>query len=200
MPIDYSKTVIYKIFCKDLNITDIYIGSTTDFNKRKIKHKSDCYNENDRKYNIKLYQFIRNNGGWDNFEMIIVEKYSCNSKLEAEIKERYFIEELKATLNSYIPTRTIKEYYQDNQDKKKEKDKEYYKNNKEKIKEYRKEYNKNNKEIIKEKEKEYYENNKIKIFERIKEKFNCECGGCYTKVNKNTHYKTKIHQEYLKNT
>ena len=181
MIIDYSKTVIYKIFCKDSNITDIYIGHTTNFNKRKNSHRRNCYNENDRKYNIKLYQFIRNNGGWDNFEMIIVEKYSCNSKLEAEIKERYFIEELKSNLNCIIPTRNKKEYYQDK---------------KKIIKEVHKKYYLNNKEKIKEKDKEYYLNNK-NIF---KEKFNCECGGCYTKVNKNTHLKTKKHQEYLKNT
>jgi len=185
MPIDYSKTVIYKIFCKDLNITDIYIGSTTDFNKRKNQHKNDCNNENYRKYNIKLYQFIRNNGGWDNFEMIIVEEYSCNSKLEAEIKERYFIEELKSNLNCIIPTRSKKEYYQDKKKIIKEVHKEYYLNNKEKIKEVQKEYYK-----------KYYENNKDKILE----KFNCECGGYYTKPNKNRHLKTKIHQEYLKNT
>lgn len=30
-PIDYSKGKIYKIVCKDLDIIDIYVGSTTDF-------------------------------------------------------------------------------------------------------------------------------------------------------------------------
>jgi hypothetical protein len=33
--IDYSKTVIYKIVCNDLDVKDIYIGSTTEFTKRK---------------------------------------------------------------------------------------------------------------------------------------------------------------------
>ena len=32
---DYSKTVIYKIVCNDLTITDIYVGHTTDFVVRK---------------------------------------------------------------------------------------------------------------------------------------------------------------------
>ena len=27
--VDYSKTVIYKIVCKDLNITELYVGHTT---------------------------------------------------------------------------------------------------------------------------------------------------------------------------
>ena len=209
MIIDYSKTVIYKIFCKDSNITDTYIGHTTNFNKRKNQHKHCCYNENKKSYNLKVYQYIRNNGGWNNFEMVMIEEYSCNSKLEAEKRERYFIEELKATLNIVIPTRTKKEYNKDYREKKKEYDIIYRKDNKDKIKEYHKEYRIINKEIIKELKKEYYENNKEKIKERnkkynennkekIKEKFNCECGGCYTKINISKHYKTKIHQEYLK--
>ena len=44
--IDYSKTIIYKIVCNDLNITDLYIGHTTNFIKRKATHKSNCNNIN----------------------------------------------------------------------------------------------------------------------------------------------------------
>ena len=44
--INYSKTIIYKIRCEDENITDIYVGSTTNFIKRKNIHKSVCNNEN----------------------------------------------------------------------------------------------------------------------------------------------------------
>jgi hypothetical protein len=178
---DYSKTIIYKLCCNDINITDIYIGHTTNFTKRKNCHKRNTYNENDKKYNIKVYQFIRENGGWDNWSMIMVEEYSCNSKLEAEKRERELIEELKASLNCIIPTRNKKEYYQDK---------------KEHIKIVHKKYYINNNDKLKEKDKEYYENNK----EIFKVKYNCECGGCYTFKNKNTHFKTKIHQDYIKKT
>ena len=34
-PIDYSKTIIYRIVCKDINIKECYVGSTTDFKGRK---------------------------------------------------------------------------------------------------------------------------------------------------------------------
>ncbi len=70
-PIDYSKTVIYKIVCNDLSITDCYVGSTTDFTKRKCKHKSLCL-----KSDMKLYSFIRNNGNWENWAMLEIEKVS----------------------------------------------------------------------------------------------------------------------------
>ena len=51
---DYSKTIIYKICCNDLNITDIYVGSTTNFRARKSQHKTRC-----KDYNNKLYNFIQ---------------------------------------------------------------------------------------------------------------------------------------------
>ena len=61
--VDYSKTIIYKIVCNDLNIKDCYVGHTTDFRTRKSTHKSHCNNPNDKKHHINLYQFIWNNGG-----------------------------------------------------------------------------------------------------------------------------------------
>jgi hypothetical protein len=223
-PINYSKTIIYKLCCNDINITEIYIGSTTDFKARKKHHKSNCNNEKCKIYNLKVYQYIRDNGGWDNWSMIMIEEYSCNSKLEAEKRERYYIEELKSTLNYNIPTQTKKEYYENNQDKLKEYKKEYYKNNQDKLKEYHKEYYENNQDKLKEYYKEYCENNQDKIKEykkeycennqdklkeykkewyennkkKLKEKFNCDCGGCYTKNYIYRHIQTKKHQEYLK--
>ena len=43
--VDYSKTVIYKIVCNDLEVKDIYVGSTSNFRNRKNKHKIKCNNE-----------------------------------------------------------------------------------------------------------------------------------------------------------
>jgi hypothetical protein len=36
-PTDYTKGLIYKIYCNDENIKDIYIGSTVDFKREKSK-------------------------------------------------------------------------------------------------------------------------------------------------------------------
>ena len=33
--IDYSKTMFYRLVCKDLEVSDFYIGHTTDFKSRK---------------------------------------------------------------------------------------------------------------------------------------------------------------------
>ena len=60
---NYEKCVMYKIICNDTTIKDIYVGSTCNFTRRKCGHKSDCNNANTSRYNLKVYQFIRTNGG-----------------------------------------------------------------------------------------------------------------------------------------
>lgn len=157
---NYENGVIYKIYSKDPLITDIYIGSTTNFKQRKGQHKCICNNEKSSKYNTKIYKFIRENGGWDNFEMVVVEHYSCDSKLELLKQERYFVELLKSSLNFEIPGRTKKEWEQDNKERMNERKKEHYQNNIEIIKLREKEYYENNKEIIILQQKEYRERNK----------------------------------------
>ena len=63
--IDYSKGLVYKLVCNDLNVKDCYVGSTTNFSKRKNVHKSDCNNIRSSRYNYRLYQVMRENNGWE---------------------------------------------------------------------------------------------------------------------------------------
>jgi hypothetical protein len=210
--IDYSKTTIYKICCKDLDIKEIYVGHTTDMRRRKTEHRRKCNNENSKVYNFKVYQFIRENGGWDNWDMIEVERYNAIDGYDATKRERYWIEELKATLNSQLPTRTIKEYYELHKEILLQYQKEYREINKEIIVEDRKKYRDKNKEILAEKSKKYRENNSDKLkeyeknrknkeerFEKLKEKITCECGfvGCKYKLSR--HKQTKRHIELINN-
>ena len=150
--IDYNKTIIYKLVCNDVNIPDCYVGHTTDFTRRKLKHKTCCNNINGKKYNLNVYSFIRDN---DNWSMVVIEQYKCNNSIEAKQKERYYIELLKASLNSNIPTRTPQEYYIDNKETITEQQKQYYDNNKDKLIEYQKQYNNNNKDKLIEYQKQY---------------------------------------------
>ena len=188
-PTDYSKGLIYKFVCLDTDITDIYVGSTTSFKHRKAGHKSICYNEKNKDYNSYVYKFIRENGGWEAWNMILVEYYPCKSSLDLHKREREIIEELKSTLNKNIPSRTNKEYY--------EKIKEYYYDNKDKILEEKKIYYEENKEQILERNKKYNENNKEQIAEKQKEKTTCECGSIFRKYDKARHLKSKKHQNYI---
>ena len=217
LPTDYSKTVIYVLKCKDDNVTEEYIGSTTDFTKRKNQHKSDCNNENRRCYNQKNYKFIRENGGWSNWLMIELEKYPCNDKREAEYREEKIRVERNATLNMKRAftteeqlleykkqykeqykeqnkdqiTEYHKQYKKQNKEQIAEKSKQYREQNREQISEHKKQYYDQNKEQILEKSKQYYEQNKKQLLEQKKQYINkeyiCNCGWVGTNSTKRTH-------------
>ena len=183
LPMDYSKCCIYKIEHID-DESLVYVGHTTNFDKRKTAHKGSCKNDNHKHYNFKVYQMIRENGGWEKFLMLEVEKYPCADKREAERRENEVIKEVRASMNTYKSFITKdelteyhkeynKEFYEANKPKIQERRKEYYEANKQKIlhqmKEYNKEFYEANKPKIQEYHKEYYEANKQKIQERSKD-------------------------------
>ena len=105
---EYKNTCVYKIACKDTNITNTYVGVTTNFNVRRLAHISCCRTLKKGK----LYDCIRENGGWDNWEMVIVEKFGCFGRKSAIERERYWYDMLKPDLNSNYPSRTHEEWYE----------------------------------------------------------------------------------------
>jgi hypothetical protein len=181
-PINYSNTIIYKLVCNDVEIKEIYVGHTTDFVNRKRNHKQSCNNPNDKAYDVYVYQFIRQTGGWTNWSMLEICKISCVDVYDAERNERKYIEELKSTLNSKIPTRTRKEYREQN---------------KEQILEHKKEYYEQNKEQIHKKQKEYREHHREHLLEYSKTNMICECGVELTLSSKSRHLKSKKHINLL---
>jgi hypothetical protein len=182
MPL-YENSVIYKLVHKnDQDNENIYVGSTTNFRGRKLQHKKSTYNPNEEKYNRPQYKYIRENGGWDEWEMIAIETYPCESKRELEIRERYHIETLKPKLNKNIPTRTMKEYCEDN---------------KELISEKRKKYRQNIHTEILERKKKYRQDNRDKILEKQKEIITCECGLTSTRSSISRHRNTDKHKKKM---
>jgi hypothetical protein len=151
-PIDYSKTIIYKFVCKDTNVKNIYVGHTTSLKDRKREHKSRCNNN----YDYKVYQTIRENGGWDNWNMVWVENYPCNNADEASARECEIYQELNADLNSRKPHGLDLERKQTNQKK-------YYEEHKEHLQQLRKIYEDENREKHNSQKKEWYNNNKEKM-------------------------------------
>jgi hypothetical protein len=174
LEIDFQKTVIYKIVCKDLAVVFTYVGMTTDFIKRKSNHKANCCNIKANGHNLKVYRIIRENGGWDNWTMLQIEDYPCASSVEARLKEREWYELLNSDMNNNIPLISalerklyLKQYQISykilHKDKIAEQAKVYYENNKEKLLNYQNEYSKTHKEEISKKSKDYYEKNKNKV-------------------------------------
>ena len=100
---NYSNTIFYKIYCKDENIADKYIGHTTNFVQRQKQHKRNCINPKSVEHYRKLYKFIRDNNGWDNWNMKIIAFHECENLLEARKYEQQYFEEHNATLNCIEP-------------------------------------------------------------------------------------------------
>jgi hypothetical protein len=101
--IDYSNTIFYKIHCKNPDIKDVYIGHTTNFVQRKHAHKRSCTHETSANYNCKVYNVIRQYGGWDNWNMEIIAFRECADHYSARKIEQQYFEEYNATLNSIEP-------------------------------------------------------------------------------------------------
>jgi hypothetical protein len=162
------EVVIYKIFCLDPNITDCYIGSTSNYFVRLYFHGWNCNNPKSSKHHFLVYKFIRDNGGWSNWKMEPIQHYqNCTSKDEKLTYERLHIDRFKPTLNKYLPKRTRKEYQRY-----------YYQKTQNAKKQYQREYYNINKDII-------------------NESHDCECGGKYSLSRLSAHKLTSKHQEYL---
>lgn len=121
------KIFIYRIFCKDDNIKDCYVGQTKNIETRIIDHKSNC-----KKKNRKIYNFIRENGNWDNWTYEILEECECEDNTQSHFVEQKYFDLLQPSLNINRPAQTKKEYSKKYYE-------EYYK---EYYKDYNKEYNK----------------------------------------------------------
>jgi group I intron endonuclease len=95
-----KRFIINEIRSLDNNITYSYVGSTQNFSKRKSRHKQNCNDGSRKDHNIHLYKFIREYCGWDNFEMVPLEEYECDTILQSRIREQFWIDRIKSMLNS----------------------------------------------------------------------------------------------------
>ena len=70
-----------------------------------------CYDEQNRRYEIYLYRLIKDHVGWENWAYEVVRSAFAITLLKQYKFKRPDIAKLRATLNSYMPTRTDKETY-----------------------------------------------------------------------------------------
>ena len=200
--------IIYLIKHKTDDTKKVYVGSTNNLKKRINIHRHDCNNEKRKNYNYKLYQYLRENGGFNQYEFIILECYVCNLKHELYDREDDYIKMYPNNLNQFRAYLTRQEYKK----KKNEKQKIYYEEHKKlineyqkkwreqhknKIFEYAKKYREEYKKEIYEKNKKYRENNKEKLNEQSKEKITCECGSIVRKSDIAAHRKSLKHIAFI---
>lgn len=157
---------IYKLYCKDENINKCYIGSTFNYKQRIRQHRYCSKHLFNNQNN--LYDYIRNNGEFNNFQFELLLKVKVNDKKDLHEIEKLFIKNNDNLLNKYIPNRSIEEYNKDNYDLLKKKRKENY--------------NKNREEIL-------HKKSTILV--------HCECGSILTKNHIHRHYRSKKHCKYI---
>ena len=110
--VNYANSKIYKIV--DNSNGNIYIGSTCKLLcQRLAAHRADykLFLKTGKK-NITSFTILENN----DYDIVLIELFQCDSKEELHKRERYFIELLDC-VNKIIPGRSFKEYNNDNRDK-----------------------------------------------------------------------------------
>jgi len=93
---DYT---FYKIININGDVSLCYVGSTVNMKERTRSHKKNCKNPNMPNYHLKVYQTIREHGGWDEFKMIEIGTAEQLTLTEARIIEERYRVELCAELN-----------------------------------------------------------------------------------------------------
>jgi hypothetical protein len=111
--------------------------------------------------------------------------FIVKTKDQLKSREAHYIQTIKC-VNKNIPGRTKSDWGKQN-----------YKEHKKYYNEKGKQYYKDHKEYHKEKGKQYRIDNKEQICTKQNVKFMCECGGCYTYVNRIPHSNTMKHQNYI---
>jgi len=138
---------VYCWVSKDSNVQEVYVGSTEDLNKRIETHKNACIYKTSNEYNRKLYRFIRENGGFDNWKFIWLELFKTDDTIFLRQLEQIWMDTFpqELLLNGYRAYATEEE-------------------KKEQLIKGKKKYYKKNKDLLLKKAKKYYEKkNKVKV-------------------------------------
>lgn len=172
----YQNGKIYKLI-NDVD-EEIYIGSTIGpLARRKNSHGSKVQTRS-----AKVYMHFRTIG-WSHVSIELLEAYPCANKAELLLRERYWIDTLKPSLNKLTPGRTRNEWnhanYIKNKDTIKQNVKAYYHANIAKVLAYSTTYRNENRD---------------KMHAQQNEKHICNlCGGKYTHCHRKVHEKSIKH-------
>lgn len=196
----YQNGKIYKLVN---NVDDeIYVGSTCQsLAKRLYWHKLSSVG-----VKSPIYLHI-NKVGVENIKIILVEEYSCDSKIQLLARERYWINKLEASLNRnknpglllelgmvQYSRYSCRRWRTKNREYSLEMGRRWHAENKDRS------YKTHRKWIIKNKDysNKYARQYRLRNKERINRKTKCGCSGSYSTTNITNHLRTKKHQEWLK--
>ena len=92
---DYNKSVIYQVCCKDEGIDKVWIGTSTGIKSRSRFYAFNTNNRMSKRYDQPLYKFIRTHGGWNRWCLSVLEEYPCKDKFELERRKNWWLERKK---------------------------------------------------------------------------------------------------------
>ena len=118
----YQNGKIYKIVSSQTD--QCYVGST--IRPLKERFRKHCNIKIQIEHNMSSQQIMK----YKDATIMLLENYPCNNKKELETRERFYIETLNCC-NQVIPTRTNKEWYVNNKERKTQTSKEWNVNNRE---------------------------------------------------------------------
>jgi hypothetical protein len=191
----YENGKIYQI--TDTNFTECYIGSTIQSLAMRMGEHRKHY----RKYKTEKYHYVSSFAlfdkfGLENCKILLLESFPCNSKEELMAREGYHVRTMKC-VNKRVPGRTRAERKLEDPDRYREMIKRNNANRGEKGKSWRQKHYAKNKDQLLAQMKDYREKNKTQLQAKKNEKFECPCGGRYTRDNKAVHERTGKHQQHL---
>lgn len=173
----YQNGKIYKLV-SDVS-DDVYYGSTCmPLAKRLYEHKK-AYRQYKKGRGNYVTSFKILEWGLDNCDIVLVEEYPCDNKMQLLKRERHYIENLNC-VNKCVPARSKGEskqiWRQANKEKVSLSGQKYYEDNKQSIKENQKKYYETNKNDVKLAHKRYYDANKAKLNATRRQLVSCACG------------------------
>ena len=87
-----NKYTIYQIIHKQF--PHCYIGCTKNLPSRIAVHKTYC----NQGLNRNIYNKINMNGGWNAYDVVILEQFACMSRTDAETRENYWIKKMESDM------------------------------------------------------------------------------------------------------
>ena len=188
MPVtDYSQGKIYKVGV--IGEEYCYIGSTTNtLTERMYNHKTNAKYERQKKTACCV---LFEDGKIPYIELL--ESYPCESKLELEKRERYWLEQTLHAVNKNVPTQTWQERWEKNRELNLQKHREWLQAHKEEQSQKQKEKRLAlSEEDRKAKDKAEYDKRKETALAKKKEKVRCPV--CDKEMNRNSLW---THKKYM---
>ena len=91
---------IYCLTHKDTPHIIDYVGSTFTPSRRAAQHKYNC--RTGKESHRSIYQHIRDRGGWDNYDMQLIDEDTFSNTKDLVERERNYILAINPLYNNYL--------------------------------------------------------------------------------------------------